>query len=84
MHKTHPLIIPRLKRANGHLRSVIAMIEEGKPCLDLAQQLHAVEAAIAKAKKELIHDHIEHCLEEGRGTDVKAALRELKQLAKYL
>ena len=84
MHKTHPLIIPRLKRAEGHLRSVIAMIEQGKPCLHLAQQLHAVEAAVAKAKKELIHDHIEHCLEDGQGLDVKVALGELKQLAKYL
>lgn len=84
MHRTHPDIIPRLKRAEGHLRSVIAMIEEGKPCLDLAQQLHAVEAAISKAKKELIQDHIEHCLEEGQGADVKTAVRELKQLAKYL
>jgi uncharacterized protein len=82
MHKSHPGIIPRLKRAEGHLRSVIAMIEDGKPCLDLAQQLHAVEAAIAKAKKELIHDHIEHCLDDGQ--ESRKALGELKQLAKYL
>lgn len=83
MHKTHPGIIPRLKRAEGHLRAVITMIGDGKPCLDLAQQLHAVEAAVAKAKKELIHDHIEHCL-EGPAVDTRTALRELKQLAKYL
>ncbi|NJL07871.1 MAG: metal-sensing transcriptional repressor [Methylacidiphilales bacterium] len=83
-HASHQSIIPRLKRAEGHLRSVIGMIEAGKPCLDLAQQLHAVEAAIAKAKKELIQDHIEHCLEDGQGPDVKAVLHEIKQLAKYL
>ena len=82
MHDTHPDIVIRLKRAEGHLRSVITMIEEGKPCVALAQQIHAVEAAISKAKKELIHDHIEHCLDDNR--DGKAALRELKQLAKYL
>ena len=44
------------------------MIEEGRPCLDLAQQLHAVESAISNAKRELIHDHIEHCLGDGIGT----------------
>ena len=81
-HQSHPDIEKRLKRAEGHLRSVIAMIEDGKPCVELAQQLHAVEAAIAKAKKELIHDHIEHCLDDS--PDTKTALRELKQLAKYL
>ncbi len=85
MDATHPDIIPGLKRAEGHLRSVISMIEQGKPCVELAQQLHAVEAAIARAKQELIHDHIEHCLEEGQGgDDAKAALRDLKQLSKYL
>ncbi len=84
MHMTHPEIIPRLKRAEGHLRAVIAMIEAGKPCLDLAQQLAAVEAAVGKAKTALIHDHIEHCLEDGPGADTRALLAEMKQLAKYL
>jgi DNA-binding FrmR family transcriptional regulator len=84
MHKTHPDIIPRLKRAEGHLRSVITMIEDGKSCLDIAQQLHAVEAAIAKAKQALIHDHIEHCLEEGHSVETKAAIEELKAITKFL
>lgn len=83
MHLTHPDIIPRLKRAEGHLRSVVAMIEAGKPCLDIAQQLQAVEAAIAKAKKALIHDHIEHCLEDETG-DPRTLRDEMRRLAKYL
>ena len=83
MHDTHPAIILRLKRAEGHLRSVVKMIEGESPCIDLAQQLHAVEAAIAKAKKELIHDHIEHCL-DGSDAESRKTVRELKQLAKYL
>src|SRR5262249_22296446 len=62
-HASHPGIVKRLKRAEGHLRAVIAMIEDGRPCLDLAQQLHAVESAVSNAKHALIHDHIEHCLD---------------------
>ena len=85
-HASHPEIIKRLKRAHGHLASVIAMIEQGRPCLDLAQQIHAVEAAISNAKRELINDHMEHCLADGAGktTVVRAALAEFKALAKYL
>ncbi len=41
VHQSHPEIVKRLRRAEGHLRRVIAMVEEGRPCLDLAQQLHA-------------------------------------------
>jgi uncharacterized protein len=84
MHQTSPEILPRLRRAEGHLRAVIGMIEDGKPCLDIAQQLAAVEAAISRAKQALIHDHIEHCLGEDRDTDARTALRELKQLTKLL
>lgn len=73
----------RLKRAHGHLASVIAMFEAGRPCLDLAQQLDAVEAAIAKAKHEMIHDHIEHCLDED-GVNATEAIRELKAITRYL
>ena len=84
-HASHPGISTRLKRAEGHLRSVIAMIEDGRPCLDLAQQLHAVESAVSNAKRELIHDHIEHCLEEpSERAGQRATLKELKALTKYL
>jgi uncharacterized protein len=84
-HASHPAIIKRLRRAHGHLASVIEMIEAGRPCTDLSQQLHAVESAIANAKRELIQDHIEHCLaEEAAGSRAAGALNQFKQLAKYL
>ena len=87
VHRTHAEIIKRLKRAEGHLGTVIGMLEQGRECVDLAQQLHAVEKAIAKAKKTLIHDHIDHCLEHsvgGRGRAAHDSINEFKQLAKYL
>lgn len=86
-HHSHPDISKRLKRAHGHLASVIEMIDAGRPCVDLAQQLFAVESAITNAKRELIHDHMEHCLGDGIGAGQmtsEAALAEFKTLAKFL
>jgi DNA-binding FrmR family transcriptional regulator len=79
-HASHPAIATRLKRAEGHLRRVVTMIEEGQPCLDLATQLHAVERAVAEAKRALIHDHIDHCLTEGHAHD----MTEIRALTKLL
>ena len=79
-HSSHPAIAARLKRAEGHLHRVVQMIGEGHPCLALATQLHAVERALAEAKRTLIHDHIDHCLADGHGAD----LAELKALTKLL
>lgn len=86
-HESHPDIIKRLKRADGHLRSIVEMIEAGRPCLDIAQQLHAVEKAVSQAKKTLIQDHLDHCLEEAVGPLPKERRRtidEFKEIAKYL
>ena len=86
LHLTHPDIVNRLRRSEGHLRTIIAMLEEHRGCLDVAQQLHAVEKAIAAAKKVLIHDHIDHCLEQAVGSQSKtgASLDEFKEITKYL
>jgi DNA-binding FrmR family transcriptional regulator len=86
-HGTHPRIVKRLQRASGHLRGVIEMIETGRPCLDIAQQLHAVEKAIGEAKKTLIRDHLDHCLEEAVGPlarDQRRPIDEFKDITKYL
>ncbi|WP_040401744.1 metal-sensing transcriptional repressor [Celeribacter baekdonensis] len=79
-HTSHPKVVSRLKRAEGHLRSVISMIEDGRPCLDVAQQLQAVESAIRNAKQALIHDHMDHCLDADDSQD----RTELKAISRYL
>ncbi len=87
LHSTHPEISKRLKRAEGHLRSVIDMIETGRSCLDLAQQLHAVEKAIGQAKKTLIQDHLDHCLDvavEAPARERRQSIDDFKTIAKYL
>lgn len=80
-HASHPKLSARLKRAEGHLRSVIGMIEQGRPCLEIAQQLQAVEKAVRNAKHSLIHDHMDHCL-DGENSDSDRA--ELKAISRYL
>ena len=86
-HASHPEIVKRLRRADGHLHTVIQMIESGRPCQDLAQQLHAIEKAVAAAKKALIHDHIDHCLAhaaDGDSDEARKAIAEFKDITKYL
>jgi hypothetical protein NreA len=86
MH-TFPETSKRLKRANGHLAGIIEMLQSGRSCLDIAQQLHAVEKAIGNAKKALIKDHLSHCLEETPAKsprEVRQLLAEFQGVTKYL
>ena len=80
-------MIKRLKKANGHLNSTIEMLVDGRTCLDVAQQLQAVENAIHQAKKVLIQDHLDHCLEDLLGSvdkEQKDSIDEFKEITRYL
>jgi DNA-binding FrmR family transcriptional regulator len=86
-HTSHPEIIKRLKQAQGQLASVLNMFADGRSCMDLAQQLQAVESVIHNAKRTLIQDHMEHCIGDAVGTGgigAQQALREFKSLSEYL
>ena len=86
-HTSHPAIIKRLKRAEGHLKSIVTMLEQGRGCMEIAQQLLAVENAVSNAKKTLVHDHIDHCLEHAVRDGTRGAvdtINEFKQITRYL
>ena len=86
-HPRHPEIMARLKRAEGHLRFTIAMVEREKDCLAIAQQLQAVENAVANARKLLVQEHVDRCLEiatDHLPSRARQALREFKSISRYL
>jgi hypothetical protein NreA len=63
------------------------MIEAGRPCLDVAQQLHAVENALAQARRTLIRDHLDHCLSAAMGEltpQQRQALDDMNAITRHL
>lgn len=87
VHATHAEVVNRLKRAGGHLQTIIGMIEGGRDCLDVAQQLQAVVKAVEGAKSVLIHDHVEHCLETAMGPttrEQRATIEQFRKITRYL
>ena len=87
VHQNQTEVLNRLKRAGGHLQTIIGMIESGRDCLDVAQQLQAVLKAVEGAKSVLIHDHVEHCLEAAMGPttrEQRATIEQFKKITRYL
>ncbi|KRB43933.1 MAG: metal-sensing transcriptional repressor [Pseudomonadota bacterium] len=86
-HAHNSDLMNRLKRAQGHLATIIKMIEDNRDGLETAQQLQAVVSALDKAKTILVADHIEHHLEDVVGPlsrEAREKLGRLTDLAKYL
>jgi len=63
-------IITRMKRANGHLASVIRMMEEGSSCEDVLTQLAAVNKALARAGFAIVATGLQHCLADAGGEGI--------------
>ena len=52
----------RLAKAIGHLQHVRAMIERDEDCADVLMQLSAVNSALKNLGKEIINEHMTHCI----------------------
>lgn len=84
-HVENQDVVKRLKRASGHLKKVIEMLQNETECMKVAQQLQAVSSAIISAKKTYIHDHVEHCMAGAKDRKAfNSKVSEFKEITKYL
>lgn len=58
----HERITHRLKIAQGHLKKVIAMEENGDYCIDVLNQLSAVEQALKDTGNVILENHLKTCV----------------------
>jgi DNA-binding FrmR family transcriptional regulator len=73
-------VIKRLRRAEGQIRGVIGMLEDGRDCADVVTQLAAVSRALDKAGFKVIASGLQQCLTEGDGADRSANLQRMEKL----
>jgi len=74
-------LVTRLNRVEGQIRGIHRMLQQGRPCIELLQQLAAAEAALNRIRVEVLRHHIDVCI-TGRGTgqmddDCRRQLTEL-------
>ena len=76
--------IRRLNRIEGQVRGVSGMIEDGRYCMDVLQQIQAIKSAIAKVEDAILKDHAATCVEtaiaEGDEAEQRKKFGELVDL----
>jgi DNA-binding FrmR family transcriptional regulator len=60
-------VVKRLRRAEGQIRGVIRLIEEGRDCSEIITQLAAVSRALDRAGFKIIASGLRQCV-AGDGT----------------
>ena len=71
--------INRISRAIGHLNHVKKMIEADEDCANVLNQLSAVRSAISGLGKEIINEHITHCIAHAIEDGDESAVDEFKK-----
>ncbi len=64
VHANKKAVSNRLARAIGHLEKVRRMVEHDEDCSEVLIQLAAVRSALDNAGKEILKEHIGHCIVE--------------------
>ncbi|WP_461214075.1 metal-sensing transcriptional repressor [Lacticaseibacillus sp. GG6-2] len=75
-----PKLINRLKRAEGQLRGIQAMMAEGRDCADVVTQLSAVEASVKRVMGMIIAENITQKLAEQPDDELKSSLALITKL----
>ena len=71
----------RLKSVEGHVRGVHRMVEEGAYCIDIVNQITAVQRALKKVSGLLLDQHLHSCVTDAmRGPDAAAREQVLGEL----
>jgi DNA-binding FrmR family transcriptional regulator len=73
-------VVKRLRRAEGQIRGVIAMLESGRECAEVVTQLAAVSRALDRAGFKVIAGGLQQCLESDDAEERAANVAQMEKL----
>lgn len=70
-----------LKTARGQIDGILNMIEDGRYCIDISNQIMATEAILNKVNREVLHAHIDMCVRDAmEHGDADQKLEEIRNV----
>jgi len=74
-------VVKRLRRAEGQIRGVIAMLEDGRDCTEVVTQLAAVSRALDRAGFKIIASGLQQCVTaQANGDDRSVDMEQMEKL----
>jgi CsoR family transcriptional regulator, copper-sensing transcriptional repressor len=62
-------LVKRVNRLEGQVRGVGRMIEDDRYCIDIVDQLSAIQAAARRLSLQILEGHVRHCVMDAAQTD---------------
>jgi len=64
MNEERKKALQSLKTSKGQIEGIIKMLEEGRYCVDISNQIIAAQALLKKANLLILKQHIHHCVKD--------------------
>jgi CsoR family transcriptional regulator, copper-sensing transcriptional repressor len=72
------VLLKRVNRLEGQVRGIGHMLEEDRYCIDIVNQLSAIQAAARELSLQLLEGHVRHCVADAvREDNAEPKVREL-------
>ena len=82
-YPSHKKQLASLKRIEGQVRGIINMIDDGKYCIDVLNQIKAAKSALVSVESKVLKTHIESCV-RGSFKNKKALDSKVDELLKLI
>tara|TARA_B100001564_G_C20480367_1_gene596809 strand:- start:150 stop:413 length:264 start_codon:yes stop_codon:yes gene_type:complete len=81
-YPSHSQQLASLKRIEGQIRGIIGMINQGKYCVDVLNQIKAAKSALVTVESKILKRHIDSCIKSSLKNKnlVDAKVEELLKL----
>lgn len=80
---TQERILHRLKIAQGHLKKVLKMVEDGEYCIDVIHQSQAIQRALKEADNLVLENHLKGCVVDHiKKGESDASIKEIMSVLK--
>lgn len=85
MNEERTKALANLKTAKGQMEGIIRMIEDGRYCIDVSNQIMAATALLKKANLHILNGHMNTCVKQAIAQgDADAKLKEIEDILTIL
>jgi len=77
MNQSKDQTIIALKKAKSSIEKIISMVDNDKYCIEIIQQILAVQGLLKSSSEKLLKNHLNHCFTDGIATNDKVMKEKL-------
>lgn len=83
MHADHKKINKMLKTVKGQVEGVIKMVDEDRYCIDITNQILAIQALLKRVTNDILKSHLQTCVVNAKNSK-QDLLEKVEEVVKVL